>query len=234
MANPILLDKNVITSIARNNKPAAEAPVRYLHSGTPVYFSRAAYDELVTRAQTPKQAGEYEWLLKDARITIAPPGKMADRVNVLADNIEHVPAPYRPQLKTYSRDKPGQEPLPGDAFVVAQAKAINARLWTFDDKMKNAAPVRGVALAPECDIPPITGPENVAVGRQLLGLNPRPIGANGKPLPPPGSSGGGGGLPTVFQAVFWAARDGLKRVPDLSMAQATWRRRSATERRARP
>jgi hypothetical protein len=28
----------------------------------------------------------------------------------------------------------------------------------------------------------------------------------------------GGGLPTVYQAAFWAAREGLKVVPDLSMA----------------
>ena len=40
----------------------------------------------------------------------------------------------------------------------------------------------------------------------------------------------GVGLPTVFQAVFWRARAGLKRVPDLRMAQATLRRRLATER----
>ncbi len=42
------------------------------------------------------------------------------------------------------------------------------------------------------------------------------------------------GLPTVYQAGFLAAEDGLKAAPDLSMAQATLRRRSATERRARP
>jgi hypothetical protein len=42
------------------------------------------------------------------------------------------------------------------------------------------------------------------------------------------------GLSTVYQAVFWAARAALKRVPDLSMAQAALRRRSATERKARP
>src|SRR5208283_3299577 len=41
---------------------------------------------------------------------------------------------------------------------------------------------------------------------------------------------GGGGTPTVYQGAFWAARAGLKSVPDLSMAQATFRRRSATER----
>jgi hypothetical protein len=161
-----------------------------LDSGTPIYISRAGYDELVTRAQTPQQGGEYEWLLKDARISIAPSGTLTDRGNVYADNIQHVPAPNQPQLKDFSRkDDPTK---PGDVFVVAQAKAINARLWTFDAKMKNAAPGLGVVLAPECNIGDLSGPEDVAVGRKLLGLNPRPIGSDGKPIPS-GSGGGGGG-----------------------------------------
>jgi len=88
MADPIILDKNVLTSIARNNQPAAESLKKYLNSGTPVYISRAAYDELVTRAQTQKQGGEYDWLLKDARITIAPSGSIKDRGDVYADNIQ--------------------------------------------------------------------------------------------------------------------------------------------------
>ena len=52
-----------------------------------------------------------------------------------------------------------------------------------------------------------------------------------------GQFGNGSGAwtsPTVYQVFFSAARSGLKVVPDLSMAQATLRRRSATERRARP
>src|SRR5437763_58950 len=101
MPDPVLLDKNVITSIARNNRLAAEALKKYLDSGTPVYIARAAYDELVTRAQTPKQGGEYEWLLKDAGIKIAPGGRLTDRGNVYADNIQHVPGHNRPQLKTF-------------------------------------------------------------------------------------------------------------------------------------
>lgn len=191
MADPIILDKNVLTSIARNNQPAAEALKNYLNSGTPVYISRAAYDELVTRAQTPKQGGEYDWLLKDARITIAPSGSIKDRGGVYADNIQHVPAPNQPQLKDFSRkDDPTK---PGDVFVVAQAKAINARLWTFDKKVQKAAPGLGVALTPECNIGDRSGVEDVSVGRKLLGLNPRTIGPDGKPVPTPGGSGGGSG-----------------------------------------
>jgi predicted nucleic acid-binding protein len=191
MADPILLDKNVITSISRNNKPAADALARYLASDTPVYISKAAYDELVTRAQTLKQSGEYEWLLRDARINVAPPGNMQNRVDVYADNIQHMPSPNQPQLKDYSRkDDPSK---PGDIFVVAQAKGINARLWTFDAKVRNAAPTLGVSLVPECGIGDVSGPEDVTVGRKLLGLNPRLIGPNGKPVPTGGTGSGGGG-----------------------------------------
>jgi hypothetical protein len=44
----------------------------------------------------------------------------------------------------------------------------------------------------------------------------------------------GGGLPTVYQGLFSVAREGLKVVPVFNMAQATLRRRSAIDRRARP
>ena len=120
MGDVILIDKNVVTSISRNNKPAAEALKRYMDSDTKVYISKVAYDELVTRAQTPKQGGEYEWLLKDARIEIAPSGSLTTRGDVYADNIQHVPAPNQPQLKDYSRKDDTSKP--GDVFVVAQAK----------------------------------------------------------------------------------------------------------------
>ena len=49
-----------------------------------------------------------------------------------------------------------------------------------------------------------------------------------------GGSIAGGELPTVYQGVFSAAREGLKVVPVFNMAQATLRRRSAIDRRARP
>src|SRR5262249_29519315 len=55
MAEPIIiLDTNVLKDISRGNKAMADALSRYVKSGTPVYISRAAYDELVTRAETPQ------------------------------------------------------------------------------------------------------------------------------------------------------------------------------------
>ena len=45
---------------------------------------------------------------------------------------------------------------------------------------------------------------------------------------------GGGGLPTFYQGAFCAVMDALKVVPVLSIAQATLRSRSATDRSARP
>jgi predicted nucleic acid-binding protein len=193
MSDPIILDKNVITSIARNNKPVAEALKRYLDSGTTVYIARPAYDELVTRAQNPRQAGEYQWLLKDAGIATAPSGKQTDRQSLLADNIEQGPAPYRPQLKTFARpDDPGK---PGDAFVAAQAKATGARLWTLDGKLKQPATAAalGYKLAPECSLSDISGTEDPSVARNLLGMNPRLIGADGRPMPTGEPASGGGG-----------------------------------------
>ena len=43
-----------------------------------------------------------------------------------------------------------------------------------------------------------------------------------------------GGLPTFYQGAFCAVMDALKVVPVLSIAQATLRSRSATDRNARP
>lgn len=197
MADPILLDKNVITSVARNNRPVAEALKRYLASGTPVYIARSAYDELVTRAQNPKQGGEYEWLLKDAGITIAPSGGQTARQTLLADNIDQGPAPSRPQLKTFAR--PDDPSKPGDAFVAAQAKAISARLWTLDTKLKNAntAAALGYKLAPECSLSDISGTDDPSLARKLLGMNPRLIGPDGRPMPTHEPAGEGGGKYSV-------------------------------------
>jgi predicted nucleic acid-binding protein len=191
MGDTIILDTNVIADVARGNQRVADSLTRYLKAGTPVYISRAAYDELVTRAKTPQVSGQYREILGDLGIRVADSGAMADRINLIADNIELKPAPNAPgQIREY--DRKNDPTKPGDAFVAAQAKAINAKLWTLDTDLAKRAPQFGVQLAPECNIPGKSGIENPDAARQMLGLNPKPIGTNGQPLPPKGGSGGGG------------------------------------------
>jgi predicted nucleic acid-binding protein len=191
MGDTIILDTNVLKQIASGNQPAADALLRYLKNGTPVYMSRAGYGELVTRAKSSQMGGQYREILSDLRIQIAANGTMADRINLIADNIELQPAPNAPgQLTEYKKKDPNK---PGDAFVAAQAKAINAKLWTLDKDFKTRAPQFGVQLAPECQIASVNTPEreNPDSARQMLGLNPKPIGSNGQPLAPGASPGGG-------------------------------------------
>src|SRR5580698_7716052 len=96
MGDTIILDTNVIKDVARGNQRVADALTRYLKAGTPVYISKAAYEELVTRAETPQMGGQYREILADLRIRVADSGAMADRINVIADNIELTPAPNAP------------------------------------------------------------------------------------------------------------------------------------------
>lgn len=196
MTEPIVLDTNIVADIARGNRIAAEALRRYIESGTPVYISRAAYNELVESALTPKIGGQYREILNDLNIRIAPAGPMKVRVDVLADNIQHTPLPGRPGQMTEYGDK--DQTKPGDAFVAAQVKAVNGLLWTHDQKLIKRAPQFGVRLAPECSIGGVSGPENPDVGRQLLGLNPKAIGPNGQLFP---ANNSGGGKPGTYSVV---------------------------------
>ena len=71
MGDTIILDTNVIADVARGNQRVADSLTRYLKAGTPVYISRAAYDELVTRAKTPQVSGQYREVLADLGIRVA-------------------------------------------------------------------------------------------------------------------------------------------------------------------
>ena len=79
----------------------------------------------------------------------------------------------------------------------APAKAINAKLWTLDEKLSKRAPQFGVQLAPECNLKGVSGPEDPDAGRQLLGLNPKPVGVNGQVLASNAAGGGNGGTYAV-------------------------------------
>lgn len=209
MAEPIILDTNVLKDIARGNKAAADALRRYVDAGRPVYISRAAYEELVTRAETPQLGGHYREILKDLHVKVAPSGTLTARGDFLADNIQHQPLPPargRPQQPGQIReyDRKNDPTKPGDAFVAAQTKAIGGQLWTHDRDLAKRAEHLGVKLAPECRLPGTSGPEDPTRARQLLGLKPKPIGANGQVIPP-----AGGGTPGSYKATTGVADDHL-------------------------
>jgi predicted nucleic acid-binding protein len=196
VGDTIILDTNVLTHISRGNQPVADALSKYLKSGDQVFISRAAYDELVTRAPTPQMGGQYREMLNDLHIQIAPPGAMADRIQLIADNIELKPAPGKPgQIREY--DRTNDPTKPGDAFVAAQTKALNGKLFTLDDKFAKRANQLGIQLVPECKLPVTAGTEDPNTGRKLLGLNPKTIRANGQVQTAPSRGGGTAGTFSV-------------------------------------
>jgi hypothetical protein len=167
VAAPIVLDTNILLECGRGNKPVAKALVRYLLKGDKVYIAQAAYDELVTRNSLGAQ---YKQLLDDLGIAVAPEGNMEPRVEMYSRNITVKPPtkgkPGGPIDGTRTQDDATK---PGDIFVVAQARAINGRLWTLDEKIVNRAPQFGATLVPECTLAKKPSPTNdPAVARQLL------------------------------------------------------------------
>jgi hypothetical protein len=198
MPETVILDTNVLKHVSRGSQPIADALQRRLSNGDQVWVARAAYNELVDGAPNQKMGGQYREMLSDLHVHIAESGNMADRINFLADNIQRQPAPNTPgQIKEYGGK--GDPPRPGDAFVAAQvaaqARDMNAKLWTIDDKFAKRANAMGVNTVPECNLPGAGGTEDPDAGRSRLGLNPKPIGSNGEVLPSTGgggSSGGGG------------------------------------------
>jgi predicted nucleic acid-binding protein len=192
MAETVILDTNVLKHISQGSQPIADALNRRLKAGDQVWIARAAYNELIDGAATKQMAGQYREMLKDLNIKVAESGPMADRINFMADNIQREPAPNTPgQIKEYGSKAAATRP--GDAFIAAQAKALNAKLWTIDGKFVARAKAMNIATVPECSLPGAGGLEDPDAGRRRLGLNPKPIGSNGQVLPLSGGGGGGGG-----------------------------------------
>lgn len=170
----VLLDKNVITDIARGNAAVAEALKRILGSGEPVFIARAAYNELV-RDSPVHMRMSYEMLLKDLKITTSPASltkeSIKDRGNFLADNVAYQPGKGQlGQVREYGKGKDNM--TPGDAFVAAEAKSLNARLWTVDANFAKRAKNLGVTIADESKIKGMSGVEDVGQARRLMGLKP--------------------------------------------------------------
>ena len=197
----ILVDKNVITDIARGNAAVSVALTRILESGERVYIARAAYNELLRDSPIQLRMG-YELLLKDLKLTTAPAGasSITDRGNFLADNPEKgQPGSVKEYGKGNAKDRPA------DAFVAAEAKALNARLWTLDETFAKKAKSLGIDLARECQIKGKSGTEDIFQARRLMGLKPLSIlqtkAAPGKGGPSSPPSGGAGTTETTTSEV---------------------------------
>jgi len=174
----LIIDANVIRNIGQGNRAAAEALRRLLSSGRKIYIAHAAYDEVVVIF------AEYRQLLKDLGLGVSPkssapavkgkPGAITTRGNVYADNMQQVPNPKTRTpgpMKEYGGIKDavtGEKTRPGDAFVAAEAKSLDAELWTLDRQFARQAHQQGVKIAAESAIESVAGPETVAAARELL------------------------------------------------------------------
>ena len=173
MARTILLDANVIDQINRGNTAAATALTGMIKNGDTVYIAKQAYNELITNS-LPRAATANRLLLERLDIQVAPAGSMAQRVDVYAQN----------------QTRNGTVVSTPDSLVAANAKAIQAELWSFDGPFRTNAAVGnrlGVRVAPESTSIPLVGsggaasaPADYRVGHRLVGLPPTEISVSGE------------------------------------------------------
>ncbi len=208
----VIVDKNVITDIARGNKAVADALKHLLNSWESVYIARAAYNELVR--DSPGALGRgYEQLLNELNLTVAPISEAVTKVQwvddkggkhevdiptrlvFIADNFDYQQVGRGQPGKIREYGKGAANETPGDAYVAAEAKSLNARLWTLDENFAKRAANQGVEIARESQIKGISGVEDIARARRLMDrpLSPpvktAPTGASGGVPPKPRSGG---------------------------------------------
>jgi predicted nucleic acid-binding protein len=181
----VLIDANVLEQINRGNASAATT-IRNLSASVDVYISRQAYNEAVVNTAIPRHATAQRLMLEELRIRIAPQGNLAARAAVYEANI--TPS--------------GSVLSPADAATAAQARAINAEVWSFDRAFRvnynSVQQTLGVRVAPESYTTGLaTSSQDYRVGRQLLGLQPVEISLSGVVTRggPAGGGPGGGGAP---------------------------------------
>jgi predicted nucleic acid-binding protein len=182
---PVVIDKQVFVQIASGNKQAADALLKRLESGDPVYIPTVAKQELIS--QSPGGLGpQYEKLLTDLKIQTAPSTSMAERIDFHADNINMGKIPKgMPQkdivnlhgnVTQYKVDPVTGDFRPVDAFIGSEAKAMNAELWTYDRNFATRAEKLGVNLSEETrefikgTTRIVPQSEDLMVARRLMGL----------------------------------------------------------------
>lgn len=175
-ARIVYIDANVLDQINRGNVAAANQLKQLLASGVEVRIGQQAYNEMVTNPAIPRTATANKMMLDELGIKVGPKTPMASRVAVHDANITTVKSG-------------GTIVSEADAAVIAEAKAADAELWTFDRNARKApASVEkpfGVKVAPETtSIPPVEqGAWDYRVGRQNLGLKPVEITLSGEVKP---------------------------------------------------
>jgi len=162
----VILDKNVITDIARGNVAVAEALKRLLNSREPVFIATAARDELLNTGPTLLRDG-YRAILNDLKLEAPPKTTITDRGSFHADNVQVEPQYGMGPVKEYGGGT--SKARPGDAFIAAETRSLKARLWTLDKNFAKRAANLGVTIAPESAISGISGVEDIAQARRLLG-----------------------------------------------------------------
>lgn len=168
-----ILDTNVFTQIAKGNVQAAQALRQMLgKSNVRVCIARASYNELVLGSPTQQLRDGYRAILEDLNIGIAEGSSMAHRIDFHWNNIQYEPGKNQPGRVT-EYGKGAAKGRPGDAFVAAEAKSLNAELWTLDQPFAKRAANQGVRIARESSIPYVSGVENIGMARRLLRLRPR-------------------------------------------------------------
>jgi predicted nucleic acid-binding protein len=177
---PVLIDTQVFVQIASGNKQAADALLKRLASGDPVYISTVSKNELIMQSKGGL-GPQYEKLLDDLKIKVAPATNMADRIDFHADNINMGKIPRKIPAKDivnlhgnvsqYKVDPATGNLRPTDAFVASEAKAMKAELWTYDTDFRIRAEKLGVNIAEESKtIKMVPQAEDAMVARRLLGL----------------------------------------------------------------
>jgi len=195
MPRTVLIDADVIGHINRGNPKAAASLRALIESGARVYISQQAYNELTGQPgklsgtvgpDLPRTATANKKLLGDLGIKVAPAGKLGDRSFV------------------YERNSGKQTLSETDMMTVAQARSIDAELWSFDKAFRKDPRSAGKAfdlkIAPECQraYADPAQREDYRTARALMHLAPVEITVGGRvvvprPSRPPTGSGTPGG-----------------------------------------
>jgi len=179
----ILIDGNLLDQINRGNADAA-TKLKALCATSDVYIAQQSYNEVVVNTAIPRMAKANQLMLDSLGIKIAPPGDAALRADV-----------YRANQTTSGGTVLANET---DLLVGAQARAIDAEVWSPDKAYRNnsggVSRTLGIKVAPESrNMTLATGQQDYRIGRQMLGLEPVEISLSGvvTPVKPPPSGGGG-------------------------------------------